>query len=126
MHVRSALIAMEKRGTFKAYKDAHKAYVEQCNVTKQAKVALALFTAPTRDGKKAYKKASKKASEKASEKEPAKNSASKKTKEGAALADTPAPNFVMSTRPSRTRPFLQKRPPRTRKKPLQLRCFSST
>jgi hypothetical protein len=28
MHVSSALNAIEKRGTFKAYKDAHEAYVE--------------------------------------------------------------------------------------------------
>ncbi len=57
---------------------------------KQAKAALALFTAPTSE--------SKKASEKASEKEPAKKSseketASKKTKEGAASAKAPAPEL---------------------------------
>jgi hypothetical protein len=63
-------------------------------VAKQAKAALALFTALTSKGEKA----SKKASEKASEKEPAKKfsekeKASKKTKEGAALADAPAPEL---------------------------------
>jgi hypothetical protein len=63
-------------------------------VPKQAKAALALLLAPIRKGKKA----SKKASEKASEKEPAKKSsekgkASKKTKEGAASADAPAPEL---------------------------------
>jgi hypothetical protein len=53
MHVSSALNAIKKRGTFKAYKEAHEAYVEQHNVVKQAKAALALFTAPTSEGKKA-------------------------------------------------------------------------
>jgi hypothetical protein len=59
-------------------------------VAKQAKAALALFTAPTSEGKKT--------SDKASEKEPAKKSsekerASKNTKEGAALAKAPAPEL---------------------------------
>jgi hypothetical protein len=36
MHVSSALDAIKKWGTFKAYKEAHKTYVEQCKVTKQA------------------------------------------------------------------------------------------
>jgi hypothetical protein len=34
MYVSSALDANKKRGTFKAYKEAHKAYVEQWDVTK--------------------------------------------------------------------------------------------
>ncbi len=53
MYVSSALNAIEKWGTFKAYKEAHEAYVEQKEVAKQAKAALALFTAPTSKGKKA-------------------------------------------------------------------------
>jgi hypothetical protein len=87
MHMSSALNAIKKQGTFKAYKEAHKAYVEQRDVAKQAKATLALLTAPTSKGKKV--------SEKASEKEPAKklsekDKASKKTKEGTALANAPA------------------------------------
>ena len=35
MHVSSALDAIEKQGTFKAYKEAHEAYVEQKEVAKQ-------------------------------------------------------------------------------------------
>jgi hypothetical protein len=105
MHVSSALGAIKKWGTIKAYKEAHKAYVEQCKVAKQAKAALALFTAPTSKGKKDSKKASGKESskkssekEKASEKEPAKKPSeiektSKKTKEATALADAPAPEL---------------------------------
>jgi hypothetical protein len=90
MHMSSALNAIKKQGTFKAYKEARETYVEQKEVAKQVKAALALFTAPTSEGKKASKKAS--------EKEPAKKSsekekASKKTKEGAALANAPAPEF---------------------------------
>jgi hypothetical protein len=90
MHVSSALDAIKKRGTFMAYKEAHKAYVEQREVAKQAKAALALFTAPTSKGKKASKKASKKEpAKKSSEKE----KTSKKTKEGAALTKAPAPEL---------------------------------
>ncbi len=51
MHVNSALDAVEKRGTFKAYKEAHEAYVEQREAAKQAKADLALFTAPPSKGK---------------------------------------------------------------------------
>jgi hypothetical protein len=50
MHVSSALDAIKKWGTFKAYKEAHKAYVEQCKVAKQAKANLSLFTTPTSEG----------------------------------------------------------------------------
>jgi hypothetical protein len=87
MHVSSALDAIEKRGTFKAYKEAHEAYVEQHKVVQQTKAALALLLAPTSKGEKV--------SEEASEKEPAKKSsekekASKKTKECAALANAPS------------------------------------
>ncbi len=102
MHMSSALDAIKKRGTFKAYKEAHEAYVEQRKVAKQAKADMALFTAPTSKGKKASKKASKKAYEKASEKASKKASgknrsekekASQKTKEGAALSNAPAPDL---------------------------------
>jgi hypothetical protein len=91
MHVSSALDAIKKQGTFKAYKEAHEAYVEHREVVKQAKADMALFTAPTSKGKKASKKASEKASKKASEKASKKASgknrsekekASQKTKEG--------------------------------------------
>ena len=102
MHVSSALDAIKKRGTFKAYKEAHEAYVEQHEVAKQAKANMALFTAPTSKGKKASKKApekpSKKASEKAFKKASGKNrsekeKASQKTKEGVALSNAPAPDL---------------------------------
>jgi hypothetical protein len=68
MHVSSALDAIKKQGTFKAYKEAHEAYVEQHKVAKQEKADMALFMAPTSKGKKASEKASEKASKKASEK----------------------------------------------------------
>jgi hypothetical protein len=102
MHVSSALDAIKRRGTFKACKEAHEAYVEQRVVAKQAKAALALLTAPTSKGKKDSEKASGKESakksskkEKASEKEPVKKSSekektSKKIEEGTASANAPA------------------------------------
>jgi hypothetical protein len=83
MHMSSALDAIKKRGTFKAYKEACEAYVEQCKVAKHAKAALALLTAPTSKGKKEYKKASVK-------KIPEKEKASQKTKESVALANPSA------------------------------------
>jgi hypothetical protein len=90
MHVSSALNAIEKWGTFKAYKEAHEAYVEQREVAKQAKANMALFTAPTSKGEKASKKASKKPSEKASGKNRSeKEKASQKTKEGTVSSDAP-------------------------------------
>jgi hypothetical protein len=90
MHVSSACNAIEKQGAFKAYKEDHKAYVEQCKVAKQAKLTLALLLAPTSEGKKVSKKASEKApAKKSSEKE----KASQKTKEDAALANAPAPEL---------------------------------
>jgi hypothetical protein len=58
MHMSSDLNAIKKWGTFKAYMEAHEAYVEQRKVAKQAKTALALLLVPTSKGKKASKKAS--------------------------------------------------------------------
>jgi hypothetical protein len=34
MHVSTALNTIKKQGTFKAYKEAQEAYVEQCDVAK--------------------------------------------------------------------------------------------
>ncbi len=61
--------------------------MEQRNAVKQVKAALALLMAPARKGKKPSKKASKKSLKKSSEK------ALQKTKEGAALANAPAPEL---------------------------------
>jgi hypothetical protein len=60
--------------------------VEQHEVAKQAKAALAIIPAPTSKGKKDSKKASMK-------KPPEKEKASQKTKESAALADASAPEL---------------------------------
>jgi hypothetical protein len=81
MHVSTAL------DTFKAYKEAIEAYVEQREVVKQVKAALALLMATTSEGKKSFEKASKKYSKKASEK------ALQKTKQSTASADAPAPEL---------------------------------
>jgi hypothetical protein len=99
MHVSSALDAIKKWGTFKAYKEAHRAYVEQHDVAKQAKANMSLFMTPTSKGKKAYKKGTEKASKKASGKNHSeKEKAFHKTKEGAASvgrdADTVPVVFV--------------------------------
>ncbi len=94
MHVSSALNAIKKWGTFKAYKEAHKAYVEQHDVAKQAKADMSLSTTPTSEGKKANEKENEKASNKASWKNCSdKEKASQKTKEGAASSNAPAQNL---------------------------------
>jgi hypothetical protein len=91
MHLSSALDVIEKQGTFKAYKEAQGAYVEQRNVAKQAKADMNLFATPTSKGKKATKKGTEKASKEASGKNRSeKEKASQKTKEGAAPSDAPA------------------------------------
>ncbi len=86
MHMSTALDAIKKQSTFKAYKEACKAYVEQHEVAKQAKAALALLMAPTSQGKKESKKASEK-------KSPEKKKASQKTKESPALANASVPEL---------------------------------
>ncbi len=83
MHVSTALNAIKKWGAFKAYKEAVKAYVEQHKVVKQVKAALAILMAPTSKDKKTSGTSSKKASEKALQ----------GNKEGAALANAPAPEL---------------------------------
>jgi hypothetical protein len=91
MHVSSALDAIKKQGTFKAYKEAHEAYVEQRNVVKLAKADMSLFMTPTSKGKKATKKGTEKAPKKASGKNRSeKEKAPQKTTEGAAPSDAPA------------------------------------
>ncbi len=57
MHVSTALNTIKKWGTFKAYKEAIEANVEEHNAMKRAKAALALLTAPASKGKKSSKKA---------------------------------------------------------------------
>jgi hypothetical protein len=87
MHMSTALNAIKKWGTFKAYKEAVEAYVEQRKAVKQAKAALALLTAPASECKKSFKTASKKSLKKALEK------VLQKAKEGTALDNAPAPEL---------------------------------
>jgi hypothetical protein len=77
MHVSTVIDAIKKRGTFKAYKEACEADVEQRKASKQAMAALAILNAAVSEGEKTSKKASENATQKA--------------KEGVALADAPDP-----------------------------------
>jgi hypothetical protein len=135
MHVSSALDTIKKQGIFKAYKEAHKAYVEQHEVAKQAKADMALFTALTSEGEKASKKASKKASENASEKTSKKASgknrsekekASQKTKEGAASSNAPAPDLCKEYKALYKKAMFAKETAKNKKEATQPRCFSYT
>jgi hypothetical protein len=114
MQVSTALDAIEKQGIFKAYKEACKAYVEQRKAVKQLKAALALLMAPISKGKKDSKKASGKNRSK-------KEEASQKTKEGAALANAPAPKLRAEYQADYNK--AQSTTETAKNKP---RCFSST
>jgi hypothetical protein len=76
-HVGAAIDAIEKQGDFKAYKEAHEIYVEQCDLAKQAKAALAELDGATSEGAGTSRKSSKK----------------KKTNEGVAMADASEPDL---------------------------------
>jgi hypothetical protein len=71
LHMGSALDAIKKKGYFKAHKEANKAYVEQCELVKQAKATLAKLDGTTSKGTETSKKPF------------------KRHKEAAATADTP-------------------------------------
>jgi hypothetical protein len=60
MHVGSAMDRIEKQGRFKAHEEAHEDYMEQHDLVKQAKAALAELDGTTSEGTGASKKSSKK------------------------------------------------------------------
>jgi hypothetical protein len=94
MHVTSALNAIKKWGTFKAYKEAYEAYVEQKEAAREAKANLQLFATTASKGKKADKKGTEKTSVEASGKNRSeKKKASQKTKEGATQVNATASNL---------------------------------
>jgi hypothetical protein len=127
MHVSSALDAIKKRGTFKAYKEAHEAYVEQQDAAKEARANMHLFATAMSKGEKADKKGNEKASKEASRKNRSKKKRLLRKPRKGWLCPTLQPqNFATSTRSSTRRPFTQKRPPRSRRMQLQPRCFSFT
>ncbi len=92
-------------------------------MAKQAnKATVALLLAPTSKGKKASKKASEKApAKKSSEKE----KASQKTRDGAALANTPAPELHDEYQALYNKASFAKATAKNKAKPLLPRCFSS-
>ncbi len=93
MHVSSALDAIKKRGTFKAYKGAHEAYVEQRKAAKEAKANMSLFATTMSKGKKAKTGTEKTSKEASGKNRSEKEEASQKTKEDAAPSDASAPEL---------------------------------
>ncbi len=93
MHVSSTLNAIKKWGTFKAYKGAHEAYVEQRKAAKEAKANMSLFTTTASKGKKAKTGTDKTSKEASGKNRSEKEKASQKTKEGAAPSDASAPEL---------------------------------
>jgi hypothetical protein len=127
MHVSSALDAIGKRSTFKAYKETHEAYVEQREAAKEAKVNLQLFATAASKGEKAIKKGTEIASVVASGKNRSeKEKASQKTKEGAATADATAPDLHAEYKAVYKKATHVKETAKSRRMPLQPRCFSFT
>ncbi len=116
MHLSTALNAIKKRGTFKAYKEAQEAYVEQCKVAKQAKTALAILPAPTSKGIEDSKKASMK-------KPPEKEKASQKTKKSAALADASAPELCKEDQAVDDKASFAKETPKNKRKAAATKMF---
>jgi hypothetical protein len=114
-------------GTFKAYKEAHEAYVEQRKVAKQAKADLSLFTTPTSKGKKAYKKGTEKTSEKASGKNRfEKEKASQKNKESAALSNAPAPDLCKEYKALYKKAVLAKETAKSQKEAAMTEMFHAS
>jgi hypothetical protein len=96
MHMSSALDAIKKQGTFKAYKEGRQTYVEQKEAAKEAKANLQLFATTASKGKKADKKGTEKSSTKASGKNRfEKEKASQKAKEDATQVGTTAPDLCL-------------------------------
>jgi hypothetical protein len=80
-----------KQGTFKAFKEAHEAYVEQQDAAKEAKANMHLFATAVSKCNKVNKKGTEKASKEASGKNCSeKEKASQKTKEDAAPTNATA------------------------------------
>jgi hypothetical protein len=107
MHVGSALDAIEKRGHFKAHKEANEAYVEQRSLVKQAKAALAELDGTTSKGGGTSKMSS------------------KKHKEAAAPADAPEPNLQAMYQLNLEKAIEPQRTPRPRRIQLLRACSSS-
>jgi hypothetical protein len=126
MRVSSALNEIRKWGTFKAYKEAHEAYVEQQEATKEAKVNMQLSVTATSEGKKAGKKGTEKTSEEASGKNRSeKEKASQKTKEDTATADATAPELCAEYKAIYEKATHAKETAKIQEEmPLRPRCFS--
>jgi hypothetical protein len=118
MHVSSALNAIEKWGTFKAYKEASETYVEQSEHAAFLQPQRVKVRKPKRRGLRRLllrllgRTALRKRMLLRRPRKPQ-------------LRSTLQPQiFVRSARPSMRKPPTQKRPPRSRRMPLQPRCFS--
>jgi hypothetical protein len=126
MHVSTALDAIEKRGTFKAYKGAHEAYVEQHEALKQAKANMSLFTTTASEGEKAKKGTEKTPKEASGKNHSEKEKASQKTKEDTALSNASAPELCKEYKAIYEKAILAKETAKAQKEAAAPRCFSFT
>jgi hypothetical protein len=126
MHVSSALNAIKKRGTFKAYKETHEAYKSNAMWQSKQRPLLPFSRLPLARARKLSRNLLRRLLKRSLQRNPLRRRRLPRTPRKAWLWLThQTQNFTTSTMPSRIRPYLQKRPPRTRKKPLRPRCFSS-
>jgi hypothetical protein len=124
MHVSSALDAIEKQGTFKAYKETYEAYVEQKEAAKEVKPNMQLFATTASEGKKADKKGTEKTSVEASGKNRSeKEKASQKTKEGTAQVNATVPDLVVECKAIYKKAILAKETTKNQKDAAATKMF---
>jgi hypothetical protein len=120
MHVSAAVDTIKKRVTFKIYKEACEAYVEQRKMAKQAKAGLAILNAAVREVEKTTKKTPRNLPRKLLSR------LLRRPRKTQLWLMHQTQNCVWSIRLTTKKPSLLQRPPRTSTKPLLLQYFSFT
>ncbi len=123
MHLSSALDTIKKQGTFMAYKQAHEAYVEQKEVASKQRQLRPFSRLPLARARKFLRRLLRRSLQRNS---PRRRRLPRRPRKAQLWPMHQPQNFAASTRPSMTRPLLQKRPPRPSANPLLPRYFSST
>jgi hypothetical protein len=127
IHVSSALDKVKKRGTFKAYKEAYEAYVEQKEAAKDAKANFSFLQPQQAKARKPTRRGLRKLLRRLLGKTALRKRRLLRRPRKAQLSSTLQPQiFARSARPSKRKPPMQKRPPRSIRMPLRPRCFSFT
>ncbi len=127
MHVSSALNTIKKRGTFKAYRKAQEAYVDQQEAAKEAKIKCTSSQPPQAKARKPIRKGLRKLPRRLLGRTALRKRRLLRRPRNVRLWPTLQPqNLAQSIRPSTRKPPLQKRPPQSRRMLLRPRFFSFT